>query len=228
MVNLLALIFTIILSMAHFYGESIHLHKKSYRIISFGAGVMLSYLILVLFPKLFQGIGLLNNTLFLFILMGFSLLHLVEKYIYQHASKNKKLRELKEVHTISFFIYHFIVGIIVLEVTSKSSLDGFILFIPLLFHTTIGTISLKEIKHSSIEKGFLRVILSSSPVLGLLIASFFYIPQLINYSFLALVSGILLYIITREVIPKENKGDPIDFLLGISMYTILIVITWII
>lgn len=228
MVNLLALVFAIILGIVHYHAESIHLHKNKEKLISFGAGVMLAYLILDLFPMLFQGVGLLNNALFLFILLGFSLLHIIEKYIYQHASKQKKLRELKEAHSITFFIYYFIIGIILLEITSQNYLQGFLLFIPLLFHTTIGSISIKEIHHSIKEKQLVRIFLSSSPLIGALLASYIFIPSFINFAMLGFISGVLLYIITREVIPKENKGDPVNFLLGISIYTTLIVITWII
>jgi len=228
MVNSLALIFAIAISIAHYYAETLHLHKQRDKIRSLAAGVLMAFLILDLFPRLFLNVSLVNNSLFLFILIGFSLLHLVEKYIYQHASKNKKLKELREVHAVIFFIYFTFIGILIVNITNQSPIGGLLFFIPLLFHTTIGTISMKEIHSTMKENKLIRLSLSVSPLIGLLIATYFFIPPIINHSLLALISGVLLYIITREVIPKENKGDPIDFLLGVSIYSIVIVFTWII
>ncbi len=228
MVNLLALVFTVVLSLAHYYGESIQLYKRKEKLISIGAGVLLAYTILDLFPRVFAGITILHNALFFFILLGFSLHHIIEKYIYQHAAKNKRLKELKEVHSIAFFLYYIIIGIMIKEVTSEQNLQGWLLFFPLLFHTTLGTFSLRDIHKSIKEKKYIVLLLSSSPVIGFLIASIWSISPGIEYSVLGFISGVFLYIITREVIPKENKGDPIDFFFGIALYTLIIVITWII
>ena len=49
--------------------------------------------------------------MFIFLLVGFSVFHLVEKLVYQHAEAARLAWELKEVHSIDFFIYHFIVGV---------------------------------------------------------------------------------------------------------------------
>ena len=197
--NYIAVLFAALISLAHYYSESINLHKSKNKIISLGAGVMLAYLILEFFPRLFQSISVLNNTLFLFILIGFSLLHLVDKFIYQHASKKKKLSEIREAHSVAFFIYHFIIGVIILEVTNLSNLEGFLLFIPLLFHTAIGTISIKEIHNTIKTKSILKLVLAFSPVIGVLVASFYQIPIIMNHILLGLIGGVLLSIITREV-----------------------------
>ena len=221
-----ALVFGLVLGIAHYLSDGFHYHKNKWKIISFGAGVMLSYLILDLFPRLYLGVSFLNNFIFLLVLLGFALLHLVEKYIYQHASKNKKLKELRLMHSMIFFVYYAILGIILKNITDINLRDGFLLFLPLIFHTTLGAASLNEIHHTIIRNKLLRLLLSASPLIGVLVASFFSISQMVNHMLIAFISGILLFIVIREVIPKESQGDPLDFLLGMIVYSILIIITW--
>lgn len=228
MVNSLAILFALLLSIAHYLSEEFYIKKNKQKIISFGAGVLLAYVILDLFPRLYIKSGLLNNFLFLFVLLGFSLLHLTEKYIYQHSAKEKRLKELREAHSISFFIYYLIIGIILFNSVTNNIFQGLLLFIPLLFHTTFGAASFHQIHHSISEKKSAKIILSLSPLMGVLLASYVKFSPLINQALLSLISGVFLYIVTREVIPKENKGDPLDFILGMSVYTILIISTWLI
>ena len=202
--------------------EEFHLHKNKYRIMSFGAGVLLAYLILELLPQVFRGINILDNFPFIFILVGFSIFYLAEKYIYQHASKKRLLTELKEMHSVAFFIYYLIIGIIIFNITKKSILQGLLTTIPLIFHTTLGAASLNEIHPTIKENKLVKLILSFSPVAGFLLATFYPISETVNHYLLAFISGAFLYVITSEVIPKENKGDPVDFLLGLIIYTALI------
>ncbi|MFH1591862.1 MAG: hypothetical protein ABIB47_00640 [Candidatus Woesearchaeota archaeon] len=224
----IALLFGAILALTHYLSENFHYHKNKWRIISFGAGVMLAYLILDLFPRLYIGINFFNNFLFLFVLLGFALLHLIEKYIYQHASKEKKLRDLKETHSIVFFLYYVIIGILLKSIVDIGFWGGLLFFLPLVFHTTLGAASLKDIHHTIIKKKSLRLLLSASPVIGVLIASFFVVPVMVYYALLAFISGVFLFVVIREVIPKENKGDPMDFILGMSVYSLLIIFTWLV
>ena len=112
------------------------------------------------------------------------------------------------------------------EITYQSKLDGFLLFIPLLFHTTLSSVSINELHHTIKEKTTLTIFLSSSVIMGAILAFSITISETLNHIFLAFIGGALLFIITREVIPKENKGDPLNFILGLSVYSLLIISTW--
>ena len=82
-----------IIALAHYYSEDLCLKcKKIYKeMISLAAGIAVTYLFLELFP-LFSSQA--AKPLFIFVLVGFVLFHLVEKYIYQSVSENKILAEL--------------------------------------------------------------------------------------------------------------------------------------
>ena len=87
---LISLFLGIALVIIHYYSELIHLHstkRTTTSFLSFAAGISVAYLFLYLLPELTAGIKHLDNLLFFFLLAGFTLFHLVEKYIYQHSQK---------------------------------------------------------------------------------------------------------------------------------------------
>ena len=111
--NLIALGFGVLLGVIHFFSEDIKPTEGRMRccIGPFAAGIAIAYLFLELLPETFQAATYLKHWVFIFLLFGFGILHLIEKLIYQHAEKEKLVMELKEVHSISFFFYYFIIGI---------------------------------------------------------------------------------------------------------------------
>ena len=46
----------------------------------------------------------------------------------------------------------------------------------------------------------------------------------ITYVLYSFISGVILYVIVREVIPKNEKGKPLYFMFGVIAFTILILI----
>jgi hypothetical protein len=85
--NLLALALAFLLGFLHFFSDMIRFSEdeRKYRIISFAAGISISYLFLDLLPHTYEAAIHLREWVFVFLLLGFALFHLVEKYIYQHA-----------------------------------------------------------------------------------------------------------------------------------------------
>ena len=69
------------------------------------------------------------------------------------------------------------------------------------------------------EKGLSKIILPSSVLVGVitgvLFELIFPIPEILVNSLLAFISGIILYVIVREVIPEKTKGKPNYFVLQI-------------
>ncbi len=223
---MIELFYGIILTIIHFFNDEIENifsnHKET--IISLGAGVSIAYIFLSLFPELYQSSAI-NGYIFISLLLGFTLLHIAEKHVYQHKSSKRILKEIKEVHSVSFFIYHFLLGIIVYHFAQIDFETGLLFFIPILFHTTISNISLTEIHHHIKEKLYLRIPLAASPLLGIL---FSYKVPLSNYTFtiiLGFTIGALLYIVIRDTIPKEKEGNIYYFITGVAIMLLLIVLT---
>lgn len=226
---LLPLICAFILSLAHYYSEKIKIRYSDFKhhLVSFSSGLAVSYLLLVLLPELYRGVPNWDKFIFIFVLLGFVTLHLLDKYIYQHAEKEKLKREIKEAHSIAFFMYHFFVGILILDFYYRGILPLTLFFIPILLVTITTGISFHELHYELKENIFIRTILSLSPLLGFFLAVLINIPYILNFILIGIVGGVMLFIVLREFIPSEKKGEPIYFVYGVLIYTFIIVITWI-
>jgi hypothetical protein len=211
--------FGIIIGIAHYFNELFSLKSEKYRnkVISFSAGISITYIFLHLLPEFIAAQA--SRFIFLSILFGFVIFHIVEKYIYQHSPEDKLLKELAVEDSITSFIYHFVIGIILVGFVNQGINQGILFFIPVLLFTTVSTLPVDMTKSKII-----KVILAVSTLLGILFAKFIYpnIDPTLYYILLGLVIGTLLFTVTRHSIPKNKEGKPLFFILGMIIYTILI------
>ena len=221
-----AIIYGLILSLIHYFNDDIarYVHKYKERILSLGAGVSISYIFLSLFPKLYQS-SYLNAWVFITLLLGFSVFHVAEKHVYQHKSRKKILKEMKEVHSVAFFIYHFLLGIAIFHLAEIGFEEGLFFFIPIFFHTAISNISLTEIHHFIKNKMHFRVTLAMAPLLGVLSVYFLNISDQVFTLILGFVIGALLYVVIRDSFPKQKQGNVMYYLLGVMLMLVFIVLT---
>ena len=179
----------------------------------------ITYVFLHLLPQFSQGIANVSRLLSLSILFGFVVFHIVEKYIYQHSPEDKLLRELAIEDSITSFIYHFVIGIILVSFINQGVHEGILFFIPVLFYTAVSTLPVDMTKFKSI-----KLLLAVSTLLGILFAQFVYtnINPILYFGLLGFIIGTLLFTVTRHSIPKMKEGKPLYFLIGVVIYTILI------
>jgi len=217
------LVYALIIGMAHFVSDKVAEHKH-YRkeLRSFAAGLSIAYLLLYLLPEIYGGIKEFERTLFLFVLLGAMAFHVVEKYIYQHESRDKRIFDLRVLHSVAFLVYHIIIGIALVSITAVSNIGGILFFIPILFYTLASQVSLSNLHAHVTEKLFLRMLLSGSTLFGVIFASIVSVSQTLHYSLLAFIAGALLYNVMVEVVPKEKEGDILFFIFGSISYIILI------
>lgn len=213
----IAIFLGLIIILAHFFSDRIRNVKGKF--LSFATGISVTYIFLYLFPEAMR--STLANS-FIFVLLGFAMLRVLEVHIRRHRSAHIMKRELKELHATIFFFYYFITGIVLFGVLSKSILAGILFFFPLLFHSTISSASMPELHEKIRGVSKFRFVLSLSTLLGILVAVSLQIPLVIDAIALGFVTGALLYIVIRDSMPKETKARPAYFLLGIILYTVLI------
>ena len=225
---ILGLTLGVILSLVHYYSDKITLFFGSHKIklVSFSAGVSIAYFFLMLMPEIYGGFAYINKLIFVFILIGFVLFHLTEKFIYQHEKKDQLMHDLKEAHSLVFFFYHFIVALVLIRILSNGFVEGLLFFIPILFHMTITNVSLHEIHRDLIESKFIRFLLCLSSLIGIVFALFANISNVLYYTLFSFIGGAILYIVVREEIPKDKNGYPSYFILGAFIYSLLIVLFW--
>lgn len=223
---MLAILFGLILGFVHFFSRKIHPIRRM-KTVSFLAGIFITYLFLHMFPMLYEETEFLVRVSLIWVVVGFSFFHVIEKYLYKHDKSTRVLRkDLKEIHTIGFFLYHFVIGFILVDFLSISILDGLLFFIPLLFFSALSTISMKELHGKIRENTCMRILLSGSTLIGIILAIYISIPSIVFDVLLGFVIGTALHTILMDAIPKERRGKPEYFILGVIVYTLLIGLAW--
>ena len=159
----------------------------------------------------------------------------IEKY--KIKIQNRINEDLSKFRYFTDYIYHFLVGIILVGLLLINILDGILFFIFAWFRTIITNRSeahiiftdldiyeKPEIDTKSIKKYSLAASALSGIIIGLIINIFIDLNTELLFIAFSFISGIILYIIVREVIPEKEKGEPLKFLIGMIGFIIAIVI----
>jgi len=142
--------------------------------------------------------------------------------------------DLEKVHVVINYFYHIIVGLIVFNLLEDNLISGILFSFFAILKATISNTSNRHIKifdiniHTKIEEHNLIRILSITSVLtgvviGLIFEIFYPISSFVIFHFFAFISGIILYIIVREVIPQEEKGRPYYFVSGVTIFIVILI-----
>ncbi len=212
MPTLLVLIFSLAIFISTKF--TFQLARKE-KFISYSAGIMTSYLFLKLLPEIFYFKTQNTNFIYLLILLGFAIIHLTEKYIYQHNNNKAKRYSIHEkIHFAFFFLYYFLLGILI-NFLSKINLSSAILFT-----TTITLYSIiKNISGPTKQQA--HSFLYLAPLLGYISSLLTNFSLLFFITILSFITGSMFYLVIRELIPTGKKGKPLFFLLGILSYLLL-------
>jgi len=215
------LLYAFFLSILHYFFERLSSRVDNYHdiLLSFGAGTLLSTIFLILLPEAVHSTS--NVIVYPLILLGYVVFLVLEKYLYQHVKDPVLLEEeLYHLHAGGFFADHFIKGFILVAIVELKPILGFLTAIPFLIHTFSSSIALKEIH--KVSEGILdRILLASAPVVGALVGLLLNVgPNMERYC-LAFVSGLMLFLVSRDIMPKEKEGKPLFFLLGV--FTIFLI-----
>jgi hypothetical protein len=222
--EVLPLIFAIIIAITHYQTGIIKLKKKhySYKILSFSAGISITYVLLELFPTFTEVALSISKLLFVSILLGFILHHLIEKEIYKHNRDHDLIKLLSLEENLFSFVYHVILGFVLFTLAKESAIEGILAFIPILTFTLVSTLPMAPNPNKS-----RTLLMSLSTVIGVFIAYFWKtIPLWFEYSLIGLATGVLLYTVIRHHIPFGRKGRIGYFTAGFVLYSLFIILTW--
>ncbi len=217
-----ALVF--LLSLVQFLSDRINIERSRHReyLISFAAAISITYLLFSFLPKAYgESSGL---ALFVPLIAGFTLIHLLEKFFYGTYAARFSLKKAgtyhDELHFLVLFIYHFVIGAVLIGLLSADFKSGMLFLPPLMMFSTIGNWSLHHAYLQQIPHR--RLFLASSTILGALFAKSSLNSHLIETAMVNFVAGILLFIVVRESIPSPRTGKPMLFLAGIVVYTLML------
>tara|TARA_Y100000310_G_scaffold343159_1_gene449551 strand:- start:62878 stop:63558 length:681 start_codon:yes stop_codon:yes gene_type:complete len=223
-IDLIPVSLALILTIVHLFSKTISeaIKKFHIEITSFSAGILITIIILSLLPEAIKGAEFIN--VFLLMLIGFTIFHIAEKYLYQHIKNKKELmKDLAELHIAGFYIDHFVIGLIIFLVFSLQGKLGFLIFLPFLLHTVSSSFSLEHCDKYS-KKSFNKIILASSTVTGAIVANLVVINTTLFFGILAFSIGAMLYIVIRDMLPKGRVGSILYYIIGV-MLTLVILLT---
>lgn len=224
--HLLSLILSGILSFADYVTEHIFSEKlrRNQKMVSFSAGVAISYIVLNLFPEISSYALFDGKKVFLYALLGFVSLNLVEQYIYKEIGKVKSpSRYHKSIHVVYFFLYNLFIGMVLVSFVAKGLTQTLLFFVPFLLYIVVEILP-QEFEFKSTA---FKVFYSMAPLFGTIVG--------INYTsfitsifgeLIAFITGTLLYIVIRESLPSDEAEKPLYFMIGVLFYTLIIVMSW--
>lgn len=231
----LGLILAFLLGLLHFFSEEFYLkyfqeHHKA--LMSFAAGVSVTYLLTHLIPDiLLESLKfeiLQSKLIFSYLLAGFVVFHLVEKYVQQHVKSKMLLKDLRWIHFVSLFVYHAVIGIMIIHYAEEGFKYAFFFAVPVALNLVVLNISFHNVhKEDSRPKGnyIFNIIGSLAVLAGAIFALKYKLPLSIVLSGAAFVAGSLMFIVIRETVPKEKEGSGWIFLLGILVYWLLVYVS---
>jgi zinc transporter ZupT len=143
-------------------------------------------------------------------------------------------KDLEKVHIVINYFYHIIVGLIIFNLLKEDLFSGILFSFFAILKATISNTSNRHIKifdiniHTKIEEHNFIKILSITSVLtgvvvGLVLEIIYPLSSFVIFQCFAFISGIILYIIVREVIPQEEKGRPYYFISGATIFIIILI-----
>jgi hypothetical protein len=222
----IAFVLTFLLGVVDYFSEGVLATrdgKFKEVFVSFVAGLSVTYIFLHLFPQVYSGAQDYPRLIFLFMLFGFVFYHVAEKWVYQHAPRDKLRKEIEEQHAATLFFYHFLIGLVLVSLIQESLISGLLYFIPVSLHVIINVLP-----HShKFRRWYIKAFFTGAPLFGVLVASLVDIPNVVNFGLLGVLAGLLLFLEAREVIPHKREGSVLFFLLGVIVYWALITSLWI-
>jgi len=143
-------------------------------------------------------------------------------------------KDLEKVHVVINYFYHIIVGLIIFNLLKDNLISGLLFSFLAILKATISNTSNRHIKifdiniHTKIEEhNFIKIISITSVltgvVIGLVFELIYPLSSFVIFHFFAFISGIILYIIVREVIPQEEKGRPYYFISGATIFILILI-----
>jgi len=223
----IAVVLSIVIGAVHILGNRLAIQNKEHnlKLISFAAGVSITYIFMELIPMITEAAILINRYLFLSALAGFSIHLFVERLIYKHNVKRGITKMMGNEENIFYFAHHFILGIIFVTFLEENLIRGLLFFFIIMVYIFVS--NLPTPLERSIKK---EIFFSSSTLLGtlfgILLVNVLSMSDLIMFALIGISTGILFFTITRHQIPFYKKGKLRYFTLGSVIYAVIIILSW--
>ena len=216
----------ILLSIIHLIAPKVEsfIHGKHKQIMSLSAGLFLAYIFLEALKVIFEAhleLGVIVTVLFF---SGFALYHIFSKYLYQHTKDIKKLEvkldELLYFGSAADSIFTGFALAVILDINEPV----YFALIPFVLHSFSATLSFQSHHGHFKTPKILQYLLAFLPLVGAVAGQAIILETGAFYYLFAFVTGAILYISVRHMLPEGKKGDLVYFAIGALAGTILLIL----
>lgn len=183
----------------------------------------MTYIFVQLLPE-FHRIALESTELiFAFPLLGFSSIHLLEKYLAKSGIGEREMRkDYGEIHSVFLFFYHGALGYLIASLLAENTVSGLLFFLPVVLHIAVSSFSMTELHESFFQKKIVKVGISIAPVIGVLLHNLGNISSHHFNPVFGIVVGMFFYVVIRDSMPEDDEAQPIEYILGVLAYLAVI------
>ncbi len=145
-------------------------------------------------------------------------------------------KDLDELRWITQFIYHFLIGILLISLLLIEIISGILFF---MFAGSMALITNRskkrkifsdldiEIETHEVTSKWRHVLSGAAlfgVIFGIILDLVFSLNLELIYQIFSFLSGVILYIIIRKEFPEKEKGKPMLFLLGVLGFTLFVLV----
>lgn len=209
----------------HFLGEELEGLISGYReeIVSFSSGASITYIFVQLMPEFHRIAAESTELIFVFPLLGFSSIHLLEKYIAKSGLEEDKMREeYGEIHSAFLFLYHGAIGYLIASLLAESAVTGLLFFLPIIMHVAVSSFSVTELHETFVKRKAVKAAITVAPLIGVLLHNLGAVAEHHFNPVFGTVIGMFFYVVIRDSIPREDRGRPKEYIAGAMLYLAVI------
>lgn len=209
----------------HFLGEELEGVISGYReeIVSFSSGASITYIFVQLMPEFHRIASESSELIFAFPLIGFSSIHLLEKYIAKSGLDQEKMREeYGEIHSAFLFLYHGAIGYLIASLLAESAVTGLLFFLPIIMHVAVSSFSVTELHETFVKRKAVKTAITVAPLIGVLLHNLGTVADQHFNPLFGTVIGMFFYVVIRDSIPREDRGKPKEYIAGMIIYLAVI------
>jgi uncharacterized membrane protein YiaA len=221
----IALILAAVIGIVHFLGEELEGLMSGYReeVVSFSSGASITYIFVQLMPEFHRIAAEASETIFIFPLLGFSSIHVVEKYLAKSSIEGEQMkRDYAEIHSAFIFLYSGAIGYLIASLIAENAVSGLLFFLPIIMHVAVSSFSVTELHEKFSRKTSVKYTVSLAPILGVLSHRTGLLTKGQFNPVFGTVIGMFFYIVIRDSIPDGDKGKPVEYATGMLIYLVVI------
>ncbi len=231
---ILPVLLSIILSSTYIIGYKYFSSREKYHIslMSLGSGILISLIFIELIPEIFVN-GIIHSSIEILsigMLFGFVCYHLIERYTYKHVyykhpHERRRIKEdIGHLHVGGFIVEKFLKGFILVLVSSIYSEQIYVLllfFSVFLIDDIASSINFRHITEKFKLRDIESLFLSFSMVLGAVVGAVVGLSIDGFYVILSILSGVFIYFVIRDELPKGRNSNPKMFIIGVVLVVVI-------